>query len=138
MVYNIGMFITKIKIKLNNITKSYQFNNKKQISQTFIADADLDNITPNSCFFVEIEEDSLKNVGIMPKDLALIDSAIDPISNDLVLAFINGTYTIKRLVIDEFENLFLTHENSKYEDIAIDDEMDFEVCGVVVYVLQNV
>lgn len=132
------MFITKIKIKLNNITKSYQFNNKKQVSQTFIKDTDLDNITPNSCFFVEIEEDSLKNVGIMPKDLALIDSAIEPINNDLVLAFINGVYTIKRLVIDEFENLFLTHENDTYEDIAVDDDMDFEVCGVVVYVLQNV
>ena len=132
------MYITKIKIKLNNITKSYQFNPKKQLSQTFIKDADLDNIKLNSSFFVEVDEDSLTGVGIMPKDLALIDSAVEPINNDLVLAFINGVYTIKRLVFDNQNHVLLTHENDKYEDIEIDESMNFEICGVVIYVLQNV
>jgi SOS-response transcriptional repressor LexA len=133
-----SMYITKIKIKLNNITKSYQFRDDKQVSQTFIKDPDLDNIKPNSSFFVEIDEDSLIGVGIMPKDLALIDSAIEPINNDLVLAFINGVYTVKRLIIDAKKNFYLAYENDKYEDIEINEDMNFEICGVVVYVLQNV
>jgi DNA polymerase V len=132
------MYITKIKIKLNNITKSYQFNKKKQLSQTFIKDTDLDMVAPNSSFFVEIGEDSLIGVGIHAKDLALVDNSLEPINNDLILAFINGIYTIKRLLVDEFEKVTLSNENDRYEDIAIEDGMDFEICGVVVYVLQNI
>jgi DNA polymerase V len=132
------MYITKIKIKLNNITKSYQFNKKKQLSQTFIKDTDLDMVSPNTSFFMEIGEDSLIGVGIQPKDLALVDNSLEPINNDLILAFINGIYTIKRLVIDEFQKITLSNENDRYEDIAIEDGMDFEICGVVVYVLQNI
>jgi DNA polymerase V len=132
------MYITKIKIKLNNITKSYQFNKKKQLSQTFIKDTDLDMVSPNTSFFMEIGEDSLIAVGIQPKDLALVDNSLEPINNDLILAFINGIYTIKRLVIDEFQKITLSNENDRYEDIAIEDGMDFEICGVVVYVLQNI
>jgi SOS-response transcriptional repressor LexA len=134
----LGMYITKIKIKLNNITKSYQFNPKKQIAQTFIKDADLDTVRPNTCFFLEVGEDSLIGVGINPKDLALVDNSLEPINNDLILAFINGIYSIRRLVVDEYDRIKLTCENENYEDIDIEDGMDFEICGVIVYVLQNI
>jgi SOS-response transcriptional repressor LexA len=132
------MYITKIKIKLNNITKSYQCNEKKIQSQTFIKDEDLDAINPNSSFFLEVGEDHFSKVGIKARDLALIDNSLDPINNDLVLCFLNGLYCIKRLVMDEFENVRLTTESDEVDDIDVDDSMHFEICGVVVYVLQNV
>ena len=132
------MYITKIKIQLNNITKSYQCNDKKIQSQTFIKDEDLDCIGPDSTFFLEVGEDHFNKVGIKARDLALIDSSLEPVNNDLILVFLNGLYTIKRLIIDEFQNICLTTESSEVEHIDIDDSMEFEICGVVVYVLQNV
>jgi DNA polymerase V len=132
------MYITKIKIKLNNITKSYQCNEKKIQSQTFIKDEDLDSINPNSSFFLEVGEDHFSKVGIKARDLALIDNSLEPIHNDLVLIFLEGLYCIRRLVLDEFDNIRLTTESDAVDDIDIDDSMNFEICGVVVYVLQNV
>jgi DNA polymerase V len=132
------MYITKIKIKLNNITKSYQCNEKKIQSQTFIKDEDLDSINPNSSFFLEVGEDHFSKVGIKARDLALIDNSLEPVHNDLVLIFLEGLYCIRRLVLDEFENIKLTTESDAVDDIDVDDSMNFEICGVVVYVLQNV
>lgn len=132
------MYITKIKINLNNITKSYQCNDKKTVSQTFIKDENLDCVKPNSSFFMEVGENHFSKVGIKSKDLALIDNSLEPVHNDLVLVFLNGIYFIKRLLLDDMENIVLATENDNIEHISVDDSMNFEICGVVVYVLQNV
>lgn len=52
---------------------------------------------PSSTYFFRIEGHSWAEEGIFDGDIALIDRAIDPRSNDLVICWRNQGFTIARL-----------------------------------------
>lgn len=66
--------------------------------------------------------------GIHPKDLLVIDRALEAQNGDVVIAAINGELTVK--VLDRKGRQLLSG-NSKYKPIPIRDEMDLIIEGVV-------
>lgn len=92
---------------------------------------------PAATFFVRVKGDSMKNAGIFSDDILIVDRALSPSHNKIVIARINDEFTVKRIKIEN-EKLFLMPDNEEYSPLEITPDMDFEVWGVVKYVIHQV
>jgi DNA polymerase V len=88
-------------------------------------------------FFVRVKGDSMIEAGIHSGDLLIVDRALEPTGNSVVIAIINGELTVKRLC-KRGGTLVLMPGNGKYEPLYITEETDFEVWGVVTHVIHAV
>jgi len=91
---------------------------------------------PLSTFLIECEGTSMVNAFIPPKAKLLIDRSIAPKNGDIVLAVLNGEFTVKYLKKNDFK-CWLIPANKKYKEIEITQEMEFTVWGVVTSVIIN-
>jgi DNA polymerase V len=91
---------------------------------------------PLSTFIVECTGDSMINAFIPPKARLIVDRAIIPKTGDIVLAVLNGEFTVKFLKKND-HNCFLVPANSKYPVIKITPEMDMQVWGVVTNIITD-
>jgi DNA polymerase V len=92
---------------------------------------------PAATFFVRVKGTSMIDAGIQTNDILIVDRALTPTNNKIVIARIDGELTVKRLRL-ELNKTMLVAENSSYEPIEITSSMDFEIWGVVTYVIHQV
>lgn len=89
---------------------------------------------PATTFYARCVGDSMKGCGISDGDLLVIDKSIEPKEGDIVVAFIDGEFTLKRIHVSEQEDcLYLMPENQDYTPIKVTQESSFMVWGVVTY-----
>lgn len=86
-----------------------------------------------STFFVTIQGESMIEAGLMPGDKAVVDKSKTAEIGDIVLAMIDGEFTIKTLAKqkDGKPKLLPANSSGKYTPILITGEMQFEIFGVV-------
>lgn len=89
---------------------------------------------PLSTFFMRVKGDSMKDAYIPDMALLVVDKAITPTSGKIVVAVVNGEFTLKRLVKTP-RSWVLHPENPLYKPIPITEEMDFQVWGVVTKII---
>lgn len=87
---------------------------------------------PAATFFMRAKGNSMIGAGIYPGDLLIVDRSITARSGHIVVASVNGDFTLKRLMIIHGKS-FLYPENSHYKPIPLHSEMDFQIFGVVTY-----
>ncbi len=87
-------------------------------------------------FLVKALGDSMINAGIFSGDILIVDKSITPASKNIVVAILNGEFTVKRFIKEE-SKIILYPENSKYKPIEINSEDDFKIWGVVTFVIHN-
>ena len=87
---------------------------------------------PFSTFFLRVKGDSMINAGIKDKDLIIVDKSLIAKPGDIVIAMIDGEFTIKRLSIKNNE-LYLKAENHNYPDFRFKNHIDVQIWGVVRY-----
>lgn len=87
----------------------------------------------DSTFFVTIQGESMIEAGLMPGDKAVVDKGKLPVVGDIVLAMIDGEFTIKTLSKqkDGRPKLLPANSSGKYTPILIEEPMQFEIWGVV-------
>ncbi|AFJ02861.1 Error-prone repair protein UmuD [Methylophaga frappieri] len=87
----------------------------------------------DATFFVTIEGHSMIDAGLLPGDKVVVDRSKQPQKNHIVLAVVNGEFTIKRLSISRDGLAVLLPENhlGTYQPIVINEDMQFEIWGVV-------
>lgn len=87
----------------------------------------------DATFFVTIQGESMIDVGLMPNDKAVVDRSKKPKVGDIVLAVIDGEFTIK--ILNRQKNgqprLLPANATGKFQPIEIKEGMQFEVWGVV-------
>ena len=76
------------------------------------------------------------NAGIKDKDLIIVDKSLIAKPGDIVIAMIDGEFTIKRLSIKNDE-LYLKAENHNYPDFSFKDHIDVQIWGVVIYSIHS-
>jgi DNA polymerase V len=90
---------------------------------------------PSATFAVRIKGDSMTGVGILDGDIGIVDRSISATHNSIVLAIVEGEFTIKRYW-ETAAGVVLHPENPDYPDIRITPEMDFEVWGRIKHTIR--
>jgi len=75
--------------------------------------------------------------GIQTGDVIMIDRSLTPQKGSVVLAVLDGEFTVKRVDIQD-DKLLLIPENPKLKPIEVGEESDFQVWGVVTFVIHKV
>lgn len=91
---------------------------------------------PAATFFIRVEGNSMEGAQIFSGDILIVDRAIEATHGKIVLAIINGEFTVKRLS-KQHGKISLTAENPAYRPIHITNECDFQIWGVVTYVIRS-
>ena len=91
---------------------------------------------PFSTFFLRVKGDSMINAGIKDKDLIIVDKSLIAKPGNIVIAMIDGEFTIKRLSIKNDE-LYLKAENHNYPDFSFKNHIDVQIWGVVIYSIHS-
>ena len=91
---------------------------------------------PFSTFFLRVKGDSMINAGIKDKDLIIVDKSLIAKPGNIIIAMIDGEFTIKRLSIKNDE-LYLKAENNNYPDFRFKNHINVQIWGVVIYSIHS-
>jgi DNA polymerase V len=86
---------------------------------------------PDSTFMLRVEGESMKDIGILPNDILVVDRSLKAAHNKIVIAAIDGQLTVKRL-FHRGGLIKLLPENSDYPEIELGQESDLVIWGVVI------
>ena len=70
-------------------------------------------------------------------DLIVIDKSLDPIDGKIAVCYIDGDFTVKRIKI-EGNKCLLIPTNSDFPTIEVTESNQFQIWGVVSYVVKKV
>jgi DNA polymerase V len=87
---------------------------------------------PAATFAVRIGGESMTGAGLFPGDIAVVNRARKVINGNIVLALVDGEFTLKRYK-SRAGKIKLLAENPKFTDIIISDETILEIWGVVTH-----
>ena len=91
---------------------------------------------PDATFYARVEGDSMKDECVEDGDLLVVDKSLDPQDGNLVVSYIDGEFTLKRIRLTD-DKILLVPANKKYPTIEIDPQSDFRVWGIVRYVVKK-
>ena len=91
---------------------------------------------PAATFYVRVQGDSMDDAGIHQGDLLIVDRAEPYTIGSIVLAVLDGEFTVKKLM-KKNDSLYLLSSNTAYQPIKIETETDFKVWGVVTYIVHG-
>jgi len=91
---------------------------------------------PAATFFVRAIGDSMVGAGIHCGDLLIVDRSLEARDKSVVIAVVNGELTVKRIRIRK-KKITLEPENKSYSAQEINENMEFEVWGVVTSVIHK-
>ncbi len=93
---------------------------------------------PATTFYARAVGDSMKDRGISNGDLLVIDKSLLPQEGNLVVAFIDGEFTLKTLHLDDKDKCcWLLPANKHYPPIKVTEDNHFIVWGVVTYNIKD-
>ena len=87
---------------------------------------------PISSFFLRVSGNSMNNAGIYNNDLLIVDRSINPKSGDVVVALLDGEFTLKRL-IKENKSYYLKAGKEDYPSIDLYEYTQVIIWGVAIY-----
>ena len=87
-------------------------------------------------FFVKAQGDSMIGAGIHQGDILIVDKSLTPKSGKIVIAVVDGEFTVKRL--HKYKgNITLKAENPEFKDIKIRGTDELIIWGVVTSVIHQ-
>lgn len=92
---------------------------------------------PNSTFCVRVKGESMKDAGIHSGDVLIVDKSLEAQDRQIVVAQINGDFTVKRLR-KTGGKVFLEPANTAFPPIEVTDDGDYPmVWGVVTFIIHK-
>lgn len=90
---------------------------------------------PAATYFVRVEGDSMIEAGICPDDILVVDRSVTAQHGDIVIAQVQGEFTVKELVMRP--QLQLLPRNKNYPPITFAEGSELELFGVVTNVVRQ-
>lgn len=91
---------------------------------------------PAATFYARAKGVSMMDAGIRDGDLLIIDKSLDPKEGSIAVCFLNGEFTVKRISLQD-DGLYLMPANSEFKPIRISEENEFQIWGIVTYVIHK-
>lgn len=91
---------------------------------------------PAATFYARVKGSSMIDAGIGDGDILVIDKSLDPKDGDIAICFLDGEFTVKRMLCRD-GGLLLMPANPEFQPIRITEENDFLVWGVVTYIIHK-
>jgi DNA polymerase V len=91
---------------------------------------------PNATFYVRVTGESMNGAGIQDGDILVVDRSLDARDGDVVVAAVNGEFTVKRLRY-RLGQPWLVPANPAYKAIMISEDMETQIWGVVTSVVHQ-
>ena len=91
---------------------------------------------PAATFCARVIGDSMIDSGINEGDMLIIDRSIEPQDGDIAVCFIDGDFTVKRILIKD-DVMSLVPANRHYPIIRVPKESNFVVWGVVSHIIKK-
>ena len=89
-------------------------------------------------FFARVSGDSMIHAGINDGDLVVIDKSLMAHSGDIVVAFLDGEFTLKEYRHDEANQCgWLVPANDLYPPLRVTADNEFLIWGVVTYSIKS-
>lgn len=90
---------------------------------------------PAATYFVRVEGDSMIEASICHDDILIVDRSFTAQHGDVVVAQVNGEFTVKELALRP--KIQLLPRNKSYSPINFADGSDLEIFGVVTGVVRQ-
>lgn len=90
----------------------------------------------SATFFVRVAGDSMLGAGIHDGDLLIVDRALEAQNKSVVVAVVNGEFTVKRIK-KQHGRVWLMPENKNYQPMEMLEGSELEVWGVVTNVIHK-
>jgi DNA polymerase V len=90
---------------------------------------------PSATFYGRVKGDSMRDIGIEDGDLVVIDRSIEPANGKIAICYIDGEFTIKKIMFDN-NCCWLLPANENYEPIKVTKENEFIIWGIVTHVIK--
>lgn len=89
---------------------------------------------PSSTFMLRVIGDSMSEAGILPGDMVIVDRSLNPKNGDIVIAEVDGQWTMKYFKKEKNE-ILLIPANQKYRPIK--PKRELKIGGVVIAVVRK-
>ena len=90
---------------------------------------------PSGTYFLRVSGTSMMDAQILDGDIVIVDSSIDAKHGDIVIASLDGEFTIKRLQTSPV--IALIPMNSNYSPIYISEGEELSIFGTVTYIIHK-
>ena len=90
-----------------------------------------------STFYARAVGDSLRDANVMEGDILVIDKSLEPQDGNIVVAFVDGEFTLKRVRMGR-DRLTLMPANPRYRPIEVSRDNHFAIWGVVTYAIKKI
>jgi repressor LexA len=119
--------------RLGTVEAGFPSPAEEELADTLSLDDLLIN-NPNATFMLKVSGDSMSGAGILPGDMVLVDRGQEPKSGDIVIAEVDGQWTMKYLR-KRGDSVALIAANPKYGPIRPKNEL--KIAGVVTAVIRK-
>lgn len=92
---------------------------------------------PEATFFVRVQGNSMTGYGIHDGDLLVVDRSLDPQDRQVVIAVVDGAFTIKQLCRLP-DGILLRSGAKDHRDILVSGDQELTVWGVVRWSIHQV
>ena len=93
-------------------------------------------LNPAASFFVRVQGNSMRDAGIQSGDVLIVDKSITPADRQIVVAMLNGAFTVKRLRRMD-GRYFLEAANESFIPIQIGEGDEMVIWGTVTYIIHK-
>jgi DNA polymerase V len=91
---------------------------------------------PAATFFVRVKGESMRDAGISTGDILVVDRSVQPKDRQIVVAMLDGDFTVKRLRRRK-GRVFLEAENNAYPPIEVGEDQELVIWGAVTFVIHQ-
>jgi DNA polymerase V len=91
---------------------------------------------PAATFLVRVKGESMRDAGIHAGDVLIVDKSLTPTDRKIVVAMIDGEFTVKRFR-KRNGKIFLEAANSSFAPIEVDENQELTIWGAVTYIIHQ-
>ncbi len=90
----------------------------------------------SATYCLRVSGQSMEGKGIFPGDILVVDRSLTPRSGDVIVAAVDGNFTVKTLIRTDRGEVVLRAAHADYEDIEFRGEEEFFCFGVVTFCIK--